>query len=656
MFRTIASLLLPAVASAAIPLLFEPAATQPDTFIAYSERYSARLKADGFQVRGRTGSFWLRFSGSTGGNGCYGEAPGRGKTNYLLGPDARKWKPSVPQFGRVRCPKVYPGIDVVYYSTPEGLLEFDFNLEAGADPSLVVMETQGKTGEFRFRKPVAWQLVDKEKRPVEAWFYRSRNQIRLRVTGHDASLPVVVDPVLDYATFLGGTGGASGESIAVDKDGFIYATGTVSSNLFPTSESAMQTVFAGSNDIYVAKFDPTGKELIFSTYFGSYGDDRAVDLAVDSEGRIYLTGFTTSPDFPLKNPIQNKFGGGSMAAGGDAIVVILDPSGSSVLFSTFFGGTLDDFGRSIALEKDGSIVVCGATISEDFPVHKPLQEFYGGGPRDGMMFKLAPIGAGLVYSTYMGGTGNDELWSVAIGPDSHAYFGGVTTSRDLIVVAPFQEAYGGGNRDIMLAKLPPDGSAWIFATYLGGTAEDYARAIAVDGEGFLYITGFSFSGNYPRRNPFDNTYGGSRDVIVTKMTPDAKEIVFSTFLGDTSVEEGYAIALAAEGEVVVAGHTQSLNFPAVQALQAGFGGTCRTQPCTADIFVTRFAKDGRQVTFSTFLGGTGADQTRGVHLTESGALWITGFTGSVNFPVVQALFDRHNGGGANIAYVAKVQF
>jgi hypothetical protein len=178
----------------------------------------------------------------------------------------------------------------------------------------------------------------------------------------------------------------------------------------------------------------------------------------------------------------------------------------------------------------------------------------------------------------------------------------------------------------------------------------------VDGEGFLYITGFSFSGNYPRRNPFDNTYGGSRDVIVTKMTPDAKEIVFSTFLGDTSVEEGYAIALAAEGEVVVAGHTQSLNFPAVQALQAGFGGTCRTQPCTADIFVTRFAKDGGQVTFSTFLGGTGADQTRGVHLTESGALWITGFTGSVNFPVVQALFDRHNGGGANIAYVAKVQF
>ncbi len=656
MTGVIAALFLPALAFGAMPLVFQPSAANGALFIGHGERYSVRIQSDRFLVRGVSGSYSLHFPGSTPAS-CRGELPAPGKSNYLMGNDSSRWRVAVPQYRKVRCPKLYPGVDLIYYSAPDGLLEFDFELDAGVDPAVVRMETAGKTKGFRLRKPVSWQWMGSQKKPVAARFVRSgENQVRLDVAGYDSSLPLVVDPVLDYATFLGGTGGATGESIAVDKDGFIYATGAVSSNMFPTSESAMQPIFAGSNDIFVAKFDPSGRELIFSTYLGSYGDDRAVDIAVDSEGRIHLTGFSTSPEFPLKNPIQSKFGGGSMAAGGDAIVVILDASGSEILFSTFMGGTFDDFGRSIALEKDGSIVVCGATISEDFPVEKPLQEFYGGGPRDGMIFKLAPMGAGLIYSTFLGGTGNDELWSVAIGPDSHAYFGGVTTSRDLIVVEPFQEAYGGGNRDIMLAKLPSGGAAWDFVTYLGGTAEDYARAIAVDQEGFLYITGFSFSGNYPRRNPFDNTYGGSRDVIVTKMTPDAKELVFSTFLGDTSVEEGYAIALTPDGEVVVAGHTQSINFPAVEALQAGFGGVCRTQPCTADIFVTRFTNDGRQVTFSSFLGGTGADQTRGVYLTGNGALWITGFTGSVNFPVVQALFDRHNGGGANIAYVAKVQF
>jgi hypothetical protein len=226
----------------------------------------------------------------------------------------------------------------------------------------------------------------------------------------------------------------------------------------------------------------------------------------------------------------------------------------------------------------------------------------------------------------------------------------------LSLVTPIQPRYGGGARDVMLAKLSPDGKEWTFSTYLGGAADDYGRNIVADSNDDIYITGYTTSGAYPARASYDTSYNSGRDAVLTKVKADGSQIEYSLFFGGNSLEDGFAIAVSAGGEAVIAGHTQSRAMPLANAIQPAIGSVCNTQPCTADVFVARFSADGRRLLFSTYLGGSGADQSRAVFLTGENALWVTGFTASVNFPTPNGLFQRHTGGGANIAYVTKIQF
>ncbi|MBI3681670.1 MAG: SBBP repeat-containing protein [Acidobacteria bacterium] len=630
---------------------FEPA--PGGGFLARGARYLAEVRSTGFHVNAPAGQYALQFAGAAPVS-CAGEDALAARSSYLLGRDPARWRTRVPQFSRVRCPQAYPGIDIVYYFTCEGLLEFDLDIAPGADAARVILHAPEPSRGFRLRKPVAW--IEATRAAVEARFVPLGHDLyQLRTGGYDRSRRLTVDPVLGYSTYLGGTGGASGEAITTDREGNVYVAGTASSTTFPTVE-AMQPFFAGSNDIFVSKFDSTGQRLIFSTYIGSWGDDRALSIKVDAAGRIYVAGYTTSVDFPVKNAVQEKFAGGSMANGGDAIVFALDPSGASLLFSTYLGGTLDDYARSLAIDKDGAIWVAGSTISQDFPLEKPLQDTYGGGTRDAFVFKLAPMGEKLLFSTYLGSGGVDEFFSVAAGSDGSACLVGTTTSTDLAVVEPFQPRNAGGARDVLIAKIRADLTGWGFLTYLGGAADDFGRTVALDAEDNLYITGYTTSGAFPRQRAFQNAYGTNRDAFLTKMTPDGRELVYSTYLGHNSTEEGWAVAVTAQGEAIVTGHTQSMAFPTVEPVQAGIGSACSRQPCTADLFVARFTADGSALAFSTYLGGTGAEQPRAIAVAPDGSAWITGYTASQNFPMVDALFPRHTGGGANIAFVAKIAF
>ncbi|MBL8174231.1 MAG: SBBP repeat-containing protein, partial [Bryobacterales bacterium] len=234
----------------------------------------------------------------------------------------------------------------------------------------------------------------------------------------------------------------------------------------------------------------------------------------------------------------------------------------------------------------------------------------------------------------------------------------ITTSNDLpMPEGAIQPRYGGGARDVLLGKIAPDGAEWLFLTYLGGTADDWARAVTLDDDGDIYLTGYTTSGSFPRLNSFDTSYNSNRDAFLTKVRSDGSALLYSGFIGHNSLEDGFAIAVNRQKEATIVGHTQSLAFPLNSAVQTAIGSpACRTQPCTADLFIARFSADGRRYLFSSYLGGAGADQSRGVALTPDGEAWITGYTASVNFPFMNGLFPRHTGGGANVAFAIRLSF
>ena len=402
--------------------------------------------------------------------------------------------------------------------------------------------------------------------------------------------------------------------------------------------------------IFISKFDPTGKTLIYSTYLGSWGDDQAKAIAVDVDGNAYVTGFTSSYDFPVLNAVQPNFAGGSVVNGGDAFVVKLSPAGE-LLFSTFLGGTLDDFGRAIAIDPEGNIRVVGTTASLDFPTVKPYQAKLNGSARDAFMTMLSGDGSAILYSSYFGGTAAEEGNALAVDAVGNWYVAGATSSTNMPVKNPAQTRYG-TNRDAFVAKFSPDGKALLFSTFLGGTGDDWARGIALDSTGNAYVTGYTANSTFPVKNPFRTFAGGTRDAFVVKYASDGT-VVYSSLLGGSSTDEGYAVAVDANDALYITGFTQSLDFPLLDAVQTAIP-TCNTAPCTADLFVAKVNAAGTALMFSTYYGGTGADQPRAMAVSPDGEVFVTGTTASTNFPVSAPFQDKNIGGGAAVGFLLKI--
>ena len=320
--------------------------------------------------------------------------PQAGKVNYLLGNRSHEWHRNVPTYGRVRYGAVYPGIDVVYYGQ-QGSLEYDFQVAPHADPSHIRLHFEGagrphlessgdlvfsNIGEaFRQHQPVTYQERGGVRTSVAA-HYRMlpSGDAALEIGAYDASLPLVIDPTLSYATYLGGAGNDAIASIKVDATGALYVAGFTTSASFPTV-GGVQAGYKGVNaagqylefgDAFVAKFSPTGT-LVYCTYLGGSDDDIAAALAIDASGNAYVAGATRSTDFPVTGgAVQTKFGGASedpFMKTGDAFVVKLNPNGSQILYGTYLGGSMNDMALGIAADASGNVAVVGATLSTNFP-------------------------------------------------------------------------------------------------------------------------------------------------------------------------------------------------------------------------------------------------------------------------------------------------
>ncbi len=558
-----------------------------------------------------------------------------GKSNYFIGNDPKKWRTNVPTYARVRHKDVYPAVDLVYYGD-QRQLEYDFVVSPGADPKAITLAFEGAEkleiddrgdlllhtagGEIRLHKPLIYQGINGAKQPIPGrYVLKDKHQVGFSVAAYDLSKPLVIDPVLNYSSYLGGSATDEGFAIAVDATGNAYVTGSTGSVNFPTTMGAFQTAFGGFKDAFVTKVNAAGSGLAYSTYLGGSLDDQGQSITVDSAGNAYLTGFTSSTNFPTASPVQASTGGGY-----DAFVAKVDPSGSTLVYSTYLGGNSDDRGRGIAVDGTGNTYVTGRTFSANFPTTNPLQAAFGG-VFDAFVTKLNAAGSALVYSTYLGGTNDDRGQSIAVDTAGNAYVTGTTFSADFPTASPLQAAFG-GDRDAFVTKVNSAGSVLVYSTYLGGSGRDEGHGIAVDSAGSPYVTGSTQSNNFPTASPLQAAFGGFFDAFVTKLNAAGSALVYSTYLGGTNDDRGQSIAVDTAGNAYVTGKTGSADFPTTSPFQSthGLGGL--------DAFVTKVNSAGSALVYSTYLGGSGTDEGHGIAVDASDNTYVTGKTDSTNFP------------------------
>ena len=597
------------------------------------------------------------------------ELPGR--SNYFVGNDPQRWHTNIPTYAQVHYRSVYRGIDLVYYGR-QGQLEYDFVVAPGAAARAIGLEIVGAEGvhrgplridpkgdlviatdggEVRFHQPKAYQTEGRLRRQVGARYrLRGKGEVGLEVAEYDRRRPLIIDPVLSYSTYLGGTGGDVANGIAVDASGYPYITGITNSSDFPTL-GAQKAANSGNGDAFVVKLNTTGNALVYSTYLGGSGQDTATGLAV-AAGDAYIVGTTTSANFPITaNAFQPTYGGNS-----DAFITHLNSAGSQLVYSSYLGGRDADFGQAVAVDSSGNAYLTGATQSSDFPLLNPLQPTKGGGS-DVFVTKVNFSGTGLLYSTYLGGAQADVGQAIKVDSSGSAYITGYTFSSDFPIENPYQGSTAGAP-DAFVAKLNAAGSALVFSTYLGGSGDDRGLGIALDISGNVYVAGVSQSTDFPTTvTAFQGANRGERDAFISKLSPAGSNLVYSTLLGGAGADQANAIAVDSSGNAFVTGFTQSSDFPTytpVQAVLGISGGSfCGPNPC-ADAFVSQINSSGGALNYSTYLGGSGADFGQAIALDSSGVPYVAGSTASTNFPAIAGAYQASLAGVAGNAFVAKI--
>jgi hypothetical protein len=605
-----------------------------------------------------------------------------GKSNYFIGNDRKKWRTNVPSYAKVKYEDVYPGVDLVYHGN-QGELEYDFVVAPGADSGAVRLRFPGgrrvqidrKTGDLllptgkdlvRFKKPVVYQGAAGPRATdstlVEGHYKLSRhNQVTFELGAYDRTKPLVIDPTLGYSTYLGGSGQDEATAIAVDSLGDAYITGQTLSVNFPSTAGALQPTNKGLANVFITELNPSGSALVYSTYLGGSSSDAGESIALDAAGDAYVTGQTSSADFPVTpGAFQSKCAGTCSTADPDAFVTELNAAGSALIYSTYLGGTGFDQGNGITLDPSGDAFVVGWTASKNFPtIPGSAKTKYGGGRYDAFVVELNPSGSALLYSTYLGGTGLDVGYAIALDSSGNAYVTGYTESTNFPTVrGAFQTALNAPEA-AFVTKLNAGGSAFAYSTYLGGSGTGKnpcaacGASITVDSGGNAYVSGLTWEVNFPTTaGAFQTKYaGGYHDAFLTKVNPSGSALVYSTYVGGTSDDGAVAIKVDSAGILYVRGNTFSKSFPVTTgAFQPKFGGK-------TDAFFLELDPTGSTLLYSTFLGGSGmefggATSSLALDSSASPSVYLTGYTNSTNYPTTAGTFQT-TFAGVEDAFIAK---
>jgi uncharacterized protein (TIGR03437 family) len=619
-------------------------------------------------------------------------------SNYFLGASQAQWHTGVANYGKVQARGVYPGVDLVFYGA-SGKLEYDFVVKPGANPRLIQLDVDGSpdvsiapdgdlvlhggAGEVRWKKPLIYQMVGQDRKIVAGGFkFLGKRRIGFQIAKYDASRALIIDPVMNYATYYGGSGNEVGRAVGTDAAGNIYIAGETSTPALAITKGVVQPTYGGqttdsyTGDVFVAKLTSSGS-LVYVTYLGGSADDIATSLAVDANGNVYVTGMTNSKNFPttagVLQPSFGGMGGETCNPLGDAFVAKLNPSGTQLIYSTYLGGTLDDAGTAITIDAAGNAYVAGMTLSTNFPVTPGVVQTkfggFGGEPPtphcgntpssetgDAFVAKINPSGSQLLFSTYLGGEYDDAALAIALDSVGNVYVAGATLSLNFpITPGAFQTSFQGSDQqneffhygDGFITKLNSTATTRLYSTFLGGTGDDVIYSIAIDGQGDAYVVGSTSSPNFPvTAQAVQSAYAGYLglpylieqlfgDGYVAEMNPAGTALSYSTYLGGSNNDMAYAVAVDSTGLIYVAGATDSQNFPvtanAFQYAWRGDGGQDPYSPI-GDGFFTIINPNSTTPLYSTYYGGTMDDQFMGLTFDPSGNLWILGNTMSSNLP------------------------
>lgn len=621
-----------------------------------------------------------------------GELPGR--VNYFLGHDPKQWGQNASLFQQVRVAQIYPGVDLVYYGN-DRRLEYDFVVAPQADPAAIAIRFSGADritidaqGSLVFTlgdreisqpKPIVYQTVNGVRKEIAGSYQLGdRQTVTFKLGTYDRELPLVIDPILSYSRFFGGTGADTGWDMAIQKEGtheYVYVTGeTMSAGLPITTGTNYGGGTTLGGDAFVAKFDLSSSSTnpAYFTYLGGKAEDAALAIAVDSDGNAYITGFTTSTNFPTLNPIptQTNLHGAPHPAFGiypsDAFVAKLYSTGT-LAFATFLGGSTNDVGIGIAVNATRDIFLTGYTRSTDFPTNNALHGALQNAD-DAFVAKLTSAGASyaFVYSTYLGGTNADHGEGIAADDAGLAYVTGYTSSTNFPITAGTalqkflnNPATNATNhvvgavvaRDAFVTLLSADGSANLFSSFLGGQFADEGYRITLDAGNNFYVCGASSSTNFPFTSALtrDVTNAGSfADAFVTKYKFDGSTNYYSALFGGTNLDQAWDVSVGTNGFAHVVGVSYSSNFPTtntVEHLRATNSGA-------ADVFVSVLNSAGTAFVRSALLGGKLNDFGYAIETDAAGDDYIIGTTYSTNFPALAPFTSKF--AGSNDVFIAKI--
>ena len=625
----------------------------------------------------------LNLVGANANPAVVGEDRQAGVVNYFIGNDPKKWQRKVPIFRQVRYKSIYPGIDVVYYGN-QSRAEHDFIVAPGADPGQIQLDVKGADrlsiapngdlvlyagpDEIRLQAPTIYQEFHGLRVPVAGQYaVQGSTRVAFTLGQYDKTLPLVIDPVLVFGTFLGGLANDQAVGISVDSAGSAYVLGSTASSNFPLA--SLDGLPPSGMNAFVAKLDVSGSSLVYADYIGGSSDDYPTAMVLDGSNHVFLTGYTYSGDFPTVNPYQAASAGGT-----DAFVTEVASDGASLLYSTYLGGSSWDYAYGISLDNTGDIFVAGGTNSQDFPTANAFQstvsanqnEYYG---EYGFLAKLTPDGSTLAYSTYYAGSQNvvqtcygQPCWpspytsvtGLAVDGSGNAYAGGTTNTYDFPVTESAYQATNTTTYDQQVGfvgKFSPTGTL-SYSTYFDAGPQNYyyffLSALAVDGSGSAYIVGWDYTYGVPVTTPnlCDPSQQGCSNGLIAKFDPTGATLAYSTYLAVNTDVEPQSLLVDANGDAYVLSQSGGGDQSQMVNPIEGFSGQY-------DLYIQEIDATGSIQLFSTALGGYGNDYPGGIALDSAGAIYVTGYTNSTDFPVTAAALQNTLGGN-NDAFVSKI--
>jgi hypothetical protein len=612
-----------------------------------------------------------------------GEVLQRGKANYFFGKDPKKWQTNVPTFKQVRYTDVYPGIDLVYYGN-QSRVEHDFVVAPGADPSQVQFDIKGAdhitvapngdlilqkgADEVRLQAPIVFQEFQGMHIAVTGQYaVQNSTRVAFALGAYDKTKALVIDPVLVYGTFLGGLANDQAVGITVDSNGSAYVAGSTQSSNFPLA--AQNGPAPSGTNVFLAKLDVSGSSLVYADYIGGNSEDYPSAMTMDSSNDVFITGYTYSGDYPMVNAFQSSSTGGP-----DAFITEVAPDGASLLYSTYLGGNSYEIASSIALDATSNIYVAGFTYSKDFPTANAFQAQVfanqnGGFGQYGFLTKLTPDGSALVYSTYFAGSTNviqdcgqpcwpqpyGNITALAVDASGNAYVAGNTNTYNFPTTEGAYQVANSTNYDQQVGfagKFTSSGNL-AYATYFGATVNSYYMAmsgIGVDTSGSAYLLGstYSWSNSVPVTTPnlCDPTVSSCSSGFLSKLDPTGSTLAYSTFLAANTDVNPQSLVVDVNGNAYVLSESGGGDPGMLVSPIEGFTNQ-------GDLLVQEIDSVGGTNLFSTFLGGNGSESPGGIAVDTTGAIYVTGYTNSSDYPVTAAALQSNLSGNYD-AFVTKI--